>query len=94
MPYAQGYTVNGDAYNASQEAVAGYALTNVAIFNGLTSAASITDGVAGRTGDVDKCGTSSTPIVAGVGGAPATGGQMNYHSLSICMQPSTWTSTT
>lgn len=85
MPYAQGYTVNGDAYTSSQEAVAGYALTNVAIFNALVSSSSITDAVAGRTGDVDKCGTSSTPVVAGVNGAPATGGQMNYHSLSLCM---------
>lgn len=57
MPAQQGYTTAGDAW--SQEHVAGYAFTNVAIFNPILSSASVTDALVANSSVMDLCGTYS-----------------------------------
>lgn len=88
MPSQQGYTTAGDAW--SQEQVAGYAFTNVAIFNPLVSESSITDAMWAQKSEVDLCQTSSSPVDAN---DATKGHQLHYHGISQCMQASQYTST-
>ena len=77
MPAQQGYTVKGDGW--AQDQVAGYAFTNVAIFNALTSSTSITDAVYAEVPVTDNCGTSSSAANG------LFGRQLHYHAISLCM---------
>jgi hypothetical protein len=75
--------------------VAGYAFTNVAIFNAINSSTSITDAVAATANSVDLCGTmSETTAGANDALSNATGRQLHYRSISQCMKTSSYTSTT
>jgi len=83
MPSQQGYVVQGDAW--SQNHVAGYAFTNVAIFNPIVSAASVTDAVFAEANISDLCGTSSDGAGTNDANSNPTGRQLHYHSISQCM---------
>ena len=91
MPSQQGYAIQGDAW--SQEHVAGYAFTNVAIFNAITSSSSITDAVVSTANSVDLCGTMSDAAGANDALGNPTGRQLHYRSISQCMK-SSYASTT
>jgi len=93
MPYGQGYAVQGAAW--PQEHVAGYAFTNVAIFNAIQSSTSVTDAVYASANSVDLCGTMSDAAGANDANGNATGRQLHYRSISQCMKESStyWSET-
>ena len=64
--------------------VSGFAFDNVAIYNGLASAG--VDAVTSEVDTLDKCLLHPT--------GSSAGNMLHYHSLGLCMKPSSWTSTT